>query len=108
MYVCNDCGAEFEYPKLSMEHIGEYWGAPAWELWGSCPNCGGDEIEEESYCPMCDGYYPPNGRRYCDTCVSIVSEAFQKTINELAKDWSFEKEDIIEVLTDLIEDGGLE
>ena len=104
MYICNDCGAEFESPKLQMERIGEYWGQPAWEPWGSCPGCGSDDIEMESTCPMCGEEYKPNDKRYCDTCFTVVSEAFRKTINELAKDWKFKKENIKEVLYDLIDD----
>ena len=104
MYVCDNCGSEFESPKLSWESMGEYWGAPAWEPWGTCPNCGSDEIEEENHCPMCGEYYPSNGRDYCETCFTVVSEAFQRAINELAEDWKFKKEDIKEVLYDLVDD----
>ena len=104
MYICNDCGAEFEYPKLEKEKFGEYWGAPAWETWGVCPGCGSDDMTLERTCPMCGEDYKPNDKRYCDTCITIVSEAFQETINELSKDWKFKKEDIKEVLYDLIDD----
>lgn len=104
MYVCNDCGAEFESPKLDRERLGEYWGQPAWETWGSCPGCGSDDIEMEETCPMCKEEFIPNGKRYCDTCITVVNEAFQATINELAKDWEFNKDDIVEVITDLIEE----
>lgn len=103
MYICNDCGAEFETPKLKRESLGEYWGAPAWEPWGACPNCGSDEIEAEDHCDMCGEDYKPNGRRYCDNCKTIVNEAFQGLINDMAK-YSFKREDVIEVLTDLIEE----
>ena len=103
MFVCDNCGSEFESPKLRMEDMGEYWGAPAWEPWGICPSCGSEEIEEEDYCPMCDSCYPANGRNYCDSCFTIVNDKFQSFINELASDWKFKRDNIIEVITDIIE-----
>ena len=102
MYICNDCGSEFEDPKLERERLGEYWGAPAWETWGVCPSCGSTEIEMEDTCPMCNEHYKPNGNNFCDTCITIVSEAFQKTINDLSKE--FKKEHIIEIMEDLIDE----
>lgn len=103
MYICNDCGSEFEYPKLQRDRLGEYWGKPFYEPWGACPNCGSEEIETEDKCCMCGEDYKPNGRRYCETCKTVVNEAFQSLINDMAR-WSFKRDDVIEVLTDLIEE----
>lgn len=46
MLKCNDCGCEFENPKVVYESRGEFWGAPAYEAVGYCPNCGSDYYEE--------------------------------------------------------------
>ncbi len=48
MFRCNDCGKEFEEPKVVPEYRGEFWGAPAYEDEYYCPNCGSDDYEEIS------------------------------------------------------------
>lgn len=39
MYRCNDCGYEFDEPKIIREQQGYYGNAPAWEEWAVCPAC---------------------------------------------------------------------
>lgn len=49
MLRCNECGHEFYSPKIEYESRGEYWGVPAYEPVGYCPNCDGDDFEEVEY-----------------------------------------------------------
>ena len=53
MFYCFDCGAEFEEPATQYENQGEFWGAPAWEAFGACPECGSTEIDEMRRCQRC-------------------------------------------------------
>lgn len=47
MWICNDCGCEFEEPKTVNDYRGEFWGVPCYEALSECPNCGSDDIEED-------------------------------------------------------------
>lgn len=76
MFVCLDCGAEFEEPKVEYENQGEFWGAPAWEAFGACPNCGSTDYDEARRCDHC-GEWTVDGKRViingahlylCDIC----------------------------------------
>ena len=53
MFVCLDCGAEFETPATEYENQGEYFGAPAWEAYGVCPCCGSTDYDEARRCDRC-------------------------------------------------------
>jgi len=46
MYRCPDCGLEFETPVRVRECIGEFWGAPAYEEYSTCPRCECEHYEE--------------------------------------------------------------
>lgn len=46
MFRCNECGKEFEEPKVVPEYRGEFWGSPAYEDEYYCPHCGSDDYEE--------------------------------------------------------------
>lgn len=51
-YKCCDCGHIFSEDDAGVyrECVGEFWGAPAWEEFVACPECGGidlDDAEEE-------------------------------------------------------------
>lgn len=49
MYKCNECGCEFEEPRVFQDYRGEFWGVPAYETMWVCPCCESedyDEIEE--------------------------------------------------------------
>lgn len=51
MYKCNECGCEFEEPRVFQDYRGEFWGVAAYETMWVCPCCEDtdyDEIEEES------------------------------------------------------------
>lgn len=46
MFRCNECGTEFEEPKVVSEYRGEFWGFPAYEDEYYCPHCCSDDYEE--------------------------------------------------------------
>lgn len=45
-YKCNDCEAEFDGPREYSERVGEFWGAPAYETFCVCPECGSEDFDE--------------------------------------------------------------
>lgn len=45
-YKCNDCEAEFDEPREYSECVGEFWGAPAYETFYECPECGSEDFDE--------------------------------------------------------------
>ena len=67
MFVCLDCGAIFEEPLTVYESM-EFWGAPAWEAWGACPNCRSTEIDEAKRCERCGEYVADLEDGLCDLC----------------------------------------
>ena len=71
MYYCLDCGEMFEEPRTSSEQTGEFWGAPAWECFYSCPRCGSDEIDTADKCEMCGEWIPPD-EELCDNCKEVL------------------------------------
>jgi len=53
MYICIDCGFEFDEPAEWEESRGECFGFPAYERMSGCPCCKGDyekkkETDEET------------------------------------------------------------
>lgn len=60
MYRCNNCGAEFEQPRMMVESHGEKL--------GHCPNCLDIDYTdiETLHCDACeDGYVEYKGERWC-------------------------------------------
>lgn len=45
MFVCTDCGNEFEEPKKHVERHGFTY--PPYEEWWGCPVCGGNYEEKK-------------------------------------------------------------
>lgn len=47
-YKCESCGREFDGDEMAtvQEHVGDFWGAPAYESWGACPDCKSTDIYE--------------------------------------------------------------
>ena len=48
MLICNDCGKIFDEDeaKVVHDHVGDFWGVPAYQDFLECPYCGSDEIED--------------------------------------------------------------
>lgn len=77
MYICMDCGDVFEEPRMVKERMPDYWGAPAWEEYGTCPFCGSVEYTEARRCDRC-GAYMGEGNAYgfitiCDLCLEDLT-----------------------------------
>ena len=47
-YCCSECGEVFdeEEAKVVHDHVGDFWGVPAYEDLIECPNCGSDYVDE--------------------------------------------------------------
>lgn len=48
MYVCNDCGYEFNEPILIYGEQLEFWGFPCREHWHGCPSCESSDYIENN------------------------------------------------------------
>ena len=48
MLICNDCGKIFDEDdaKVVHDHVGDFWGAPAYQDFIECPYCGSDDIDD--------------------------------------------------------------
>lgn len=48
MYKCNECGCIFADDEIHIvqEYGGEYWGFPAYESLGMCPNCSSMDFDD--------------------------------------------------------------
>ena len=51
MIRCNSCHEVFDEDDLDYDHecVGEFWGAPAYQDYPKCPECGSDDIEDFEY-----------------------------------------------------------
>ena len=44
IYVCHECGKSFDVRKCLHEHVGDFWGQPAYEDNYICPYCESDDL----------------------------------------------------------------
>ena len=75
MYRCNNCGAEFEQPRMMVE--------PHGEKHGHCPNCLDIDYAdiEELHCDACeDGYVEYRGERWCTDCKRATIQAMNQAV----------------------------
>ena len=75
MYRCNNCGAEFENPRMMVESHGEKL--------GHCPNCLDTDYTdiEELHCDACeDGYVEYKGERWCTDCKRATIQAMNQAV----------------------------
>lgn len=75
MYRCNNCGAEFENPRMMVESHGEKL--------GHCPNCLDIDYTdiEELHCDACeDGYVEYKGERWCTDCKRATIQAMNQAV----------------------------
>lgn len=71
--MCDNCGQILSGADLERKdyYVGEFWGAPAYDNKGVCPECGGDTFEEIEICDVC-GSDITNNVGYeglCETCI---------------------------------------
>lgn len=72
-WMCEECGAVFDTPKIRSECVGEAWGSPAYRDYGVCPGCGSEYYEAAMQCPAC-GEWHLGDHEYCDECVDECSK----------------------------------
>ena len=75
MYRCNNCGAEFENPRMMVESHGEKL--------GHCPNCLDIDYTdiEELRCDACEaGYVEYKGERWCADCKRATIQAMNQAV----------------------------
>ena len=75
MYRCNNCGAEFENPRMMVESHGEKL--------GHCPNCLDIDYTdiETLHCDACeDGYVEYKGERWCADCKRATIQAMNQAV----------------------------
>jgi methionyl-tRNA synthetase len=97
MYVCPNCGCVFESPKLYSDFQGEVFGAPSYETYTGCPNCGSG-YDEAIQCEICGECYPENQiyRGYCEKCANKeTNELDFWTKVDLLKDVLYRKDDLL-------------
>lgn len=77
MFICMDCGHVFEEPRVEHERMADFWGAPAWEEFGVCPNCGSVEYDTAEQCERCGEWVPETtdfgNVKLCDFCLEDLT-----------------------------------
>ena len=96
MWYCNECGNYFDEPGTTRELMGEYFGSPAYETFGTCPECGSTDIEEAKVCPVCGEPHREDGD-FCVDCLRNLEYEFQSIKErygideEVLDDWIIEQ-----------------
>lgn len=67
MYICNDCGAFFEEPRITYESH-DYGEGSALEEWAICPYCKENDFTEAEQCSRCGEYFAELEDDLCDIC----------------------------------------
>lgn len=69
MYRCENCGAEFETPKIIKE-AHPYGESYAYEEWYTCPHCEDTDMIELHHCKDCYGWFAESELEdgLCDEC----------------------------------------
>lgn len=69
MFVCRDCGAIFEYPKVTRDDPSPPGVAlpSGYYTYHECPECGGDFDEAET-CASCGEYFDGRTGALCADC----------------------------------------
>ena len=98
-YKCNECGYEFEEPRIVRESRGEYWGAPAYEDYPVCPACGGDFVEMHK-CAC--GEWTTD--RFCTGCMSTAKIMLVQLFEKLENDRGFYYSDAVDLAVDAMEE----
>lgn len=96
MWVCNDCGQEFEEPKTIYEWHSELngMGGNKCEKLYVCPVCESDDIEEEDLCDFCGrpAKLINAGTKYiCESCLDEIAEKLTGIRDEMhnAHKWAY-------------------
>lgn len=101
MYYCSECGEIFDEPKRAKDGRGEYWGAPCYEVYGVCPECGSDEIGEARRCQAC-GEWISGDDEFCENCMKEAEVQTEVLIGDLVKSLDAERKDVIYLLNEIL------
>lgn len=85
MLICKDCGQTFEEEEVVVkkEHMGEFWGAEAYEERCYCPHCGSSEFDEAEQCKICGEWFmQERWEEECPDCMNDLSEELHKLKNK--------------------------
>ena len=85
MLYCTNCREYFqeEDAGTDKELLGEYWGAPAYREYATCPWCGSDQIEEAKRCAVCGGWKPDDLKDFCEGCLTEIYDSIWQIYDDL-------------------------
>lgn len=80
MYICNNCGCEFEIEEAKVLYETHGFDSPPFEKITVCPNCESDDFDEALYCDCCGEpisktakhYETTVGDIFCEDCIIIA------------------------------------
>ena len=102
MIRCNDCGHEFESPRIMRESHGE-------EL-EHCPNCLSTEIFDLKWyeCGACDGYVEHKDDSWCPDCVIETKRAMERAILKAVRATDLNFSTVVNAIEDLMNEHPIE
>lgn len=76
MYICKNCGRDFEEPDVVYETHGFDYGP--YEKWLVCPSCHDSNFEEAEQCDGCGEYFAKSDLTdgLCDDCYEEEEENY--------------------------------
>ena len=99
MMKCSECGEIFDqsYADVKREHVGEFWGQPAYMNIDICPMCGSEEIYAATRCPICDEYYIGEDD-YCYDCKSFLEASVTGYIGNMQLSLNLDYEEALKAV----------
>lgn len=96
MIRCNDCGHEFESPRIMTESHGEEF--------EHCPNCLSTEIFDLSWyeCGACDGYVRKKEDSWCPDCIAETKRAMERAILKAVRETDLTFVTVINTIEDIL------
>ena len=85
MFICNNkrCQTVFDEDELRIvrECVGEFWGVPAYQEYGTCPCCESEYYSEARRCENCGEYLHEDEFRMDDSG-QLCDECFEECYGE--------------------------
>lgn len=92
MYRCNDCGADFEKPKIERDD---------WEEYYVCPRCGSEELDEMQPCAVC-GNPAYLGETLCNACKVEFANMVDDFVKTMCERFSFTRGEAIDMIGEFL------
>ena len=73
MYICQECGAVFEEPKIFLEQH-PYGLGYAEERWVVCPRCSNADFDDAEMCDGCGEYFAELEEGLCEECYAELED----------------------------------